>query len=74
MKNGVLSRNSGSRHTIRSIKGTKDADDRLVSVNILSQKNGPLEWRPRPGKFGQRCKNKPALWRHQQKNPNPNEI
>jgi len=38
VQNGLLSHNSGSRHARRSIKGSKDADDHLVSKNILSQK------------------------------------
>ena len=54
-------RSSGSRHARRSIKGSKDANDRLVSKISLSQKNGSLDWRPGPGKFGQKFKNMPLL-------------
>ena len=33
-----LGHNSGSWHAKRSVKGSKDADDRLVSKTILTQK------------------------------------
>jgi len=36
--NGFFGHNSGSRHVKRSIKGSKDADDRLVSTKSLSHK------------------------------------
>jgi len=35
---GFLGHNSGYGHSRRSIKGSIDADDRLVSTKILSQK------------------------------------
>jgi len=35
---GFLSHSSGSRYARRSIKGSNDADDRLVSKQTLSQK------------------------------------
>jgi len=34
---GFLGHNSGSRHAKRSMKGSTDADDHLVSKIILSQ-------------------------------------
>jgi len=68
---GYLSHNSGSRHDRRSIKGSEDADDHLVSKTILSQKSGSLHWRPRPSKVGQKRRNMPSLLRHQQKKTNP---
>jgi len=37
-----LGHNFGSRHTRRSIKGSIDADDRLVSKTSLNHKNGSL--------------------------------
>jgi len=45
----------------RSIKGSKDGDDRLVSNKILSQINGSLDWRLGPNKIGQKFKNMPSL-------------
>jgi len=69
-----LSHNSRSRYVRRSIKGSKDVDDCLVSKTILSQKNGSLNWCPWPGKIGQKFKNISSLWRRQQKIPNPNII
>jgi len=66
-----FSHNSGSRHARRSIKGSKDGDDHLFSKQVLIQ-NGSLDWRPGPGKVGQKRKNMPSLLRHQQKTPNPN--
>jgi len=42
---GVLDYNFGFRHAKRSIKGSIDADDRLVSKNSLSQNmaHGPIK-------------------------------
>jgi len=73
---GFLSHNSDSRYARRSIKSSKDADDRLVSTKILSQKwlIGLAPGRQSNGKVSQRCKNVPSLLRHQQKIPNPNQI
>jgi len=71
---GFLSHNSGSRHDRRSIKGSEDADDHLVSKTILSQKNGSLHWRPGPSKVGQKRRNMPSLLRHQQKKQTQNET
>jgi len=63
-----------SRYAKRSTKGYKDRDARLISKKFWAKKNDLLDWRPGPGKVGQRCKNMPSLWRHQQKTPNPNQI
>ena len=59
-KMGFLGHNSGSGHARRSIKGSKDANDRLVSKKI-EPKNGSLDWRPGPVKVGQKFKNTPTL-------------
>ena len=56
--------NSGCRHARRSIKCSKDADDRLVSNQSLSHKNGWLDWRPGPVNVGQKFKSMPTLQRH----------
>jgi len=40
VKNRIFSRNFGSRYARETIKGSKDADDSLVSNKKLSQKNG----------------------------------
>jgi len=69
-----LGHNFSSRHARRSIKGSIDAADRLVSKQILSHKNGLLDWRPEPVKVGQKFKNMPSLWRHQEKTPHLNQI
>jgi len=37
---GFVGHNSGSGHARRSIKGSEDADDHLVSKTSLSQTNG----------------------------------
>jgi len=50
---------SGSRHARGSIKGSKDADDHLVSKTSLSQKQCSLDWHPGTSKFGQKWKNMP---------------
>ena len=66
--------NSGSRHATRSFKSSIDADDRLVSKTILSQKSGSLDWRPGSVKFCQIFKNAPLLWRPPKRTPNANQI
>jgi len=65
---GVLDYNFGFRHAKRSIKGSIDADDRLVSKNSLSQNmaHGPI-------KVGLKFKNMSSLWRRQEKTPHSNQ-
>jgi len=66
---GFFSHNSGSRYTRRSIKGSKDADDCLVSRKSLRQKMA--HWLGAQGQVNwSKCKNMTSLWRHQQKNTN----
>jgi len=50
----------GSRYTRKPIKGSKDSDDSLVSKNTLSKKIGLLDWRPGPGKVGQKMQQYPT--------------
>ena len=56
----VLSHNSGSSYPRRSIKGSEDADDSLVSKKI-EPKKWLMDWRPGPDKVGQEFKNMPSL-------------
>ena len=58
-KTGFLGHNFGFRYASKSIKGCKDANNSLVSKTTLRQKNCSLDWRPGPGKVGQKCENIP---------------
>jgi len=49
----IFDHNFGSRHAGKQIKGSIDAEDRLVSTKSLSHKNGPLDRRPGGVKVGQ---------------------
>jgi len=65
----LLGLNFGSRRARRSIKSSKDADDRLLSKTILRQKNGALDWRPGPVKVGQKFT--PIFVTSPEQNPEP---
>jgi len=47
-----------SRYARKSFKGSKHADFGLVSKQILSQNNGPMDWGPGPVKVAQKSKKK----------------
>jgi len=66
-KSGILSHNSGSRYSRKSIKGSLDTEHSLVSKKNFSQKNLSMGWLPKSGKLGQKGKNMPSMWRHPQK-------
>jgi len=68
---GFLGHNFGSRHA-RSIKGSIDAGDLVVSKKSFSQNFGSLDWRPGPVKVGQKFKNTPTLGAPPRGTPNPN--
>jgi len=59
------------RYAEKSIKGSNNSDDSLVSKQSLSQKYGSLGWRQGPGKLSQKGESIPALRRYSQKTPNP---
>jgi len=56
-----LGHNFGSRHARRSVKGSVDAGDVVVSKTSSSQNFCLLDWRPEPVKVGQKFKT-PPLW------------
>jgi len=58
-KMGFWGDNFGSRHARRSSKGSIDAEDYLFSTKRFSQNFGPLDWRPRLIKIGQKNENTP---------------
>jgi len=68
-----LGHNFGSKHARRSSKGSIDAGDHLVSKKSLSQNFGPLDWRPRPVKVGQKNKNTPTLRTSPRRTPHQNQ-
>jgi len=47
-----MAHNFGSRYARKLIKGSKDADHSLPKQ--IGPKNGSLNWRPWPGKVGQK--------------------
>jgi len=71
--NGVFGKNFGSRHARKSIKGSIDAEDCLVSKKSLNHKNGPLDRRSGGVKVGQKFK-KCFLCDVTKRNPHPNQI
>jgi len=70
---GFLGHNFGPRHARRSIKGSIDAGDHVVSKKGLSQIFGSLDWRSGPVKVGQKFKNTPTLGPPPRRTPNPNQ-
>ena len=56
-----LCHNFGSRYARKSIKGSKDSDNSLVSKKNSSQKIGSLDWRLWPGKVGRKNAKAPPL-------------
>ena len=73
-KMGFLGNNFGSRHAIRSSKGSINAGDHVVFKNSLSQNFGPWDWRPRLVKVGQKTENTPTLRASPRRTPYPNQI
>jgi len=47
--------------------------DHLVSKKSLSQNFGPLDWRPKPVKIGQKTQNTPTLRASTRRTPQPNQ-
>jgi len=64
-----LCHNFGSRYVRKPIKGSEDSDDSLVSKKNLSEKIGPLYWRPAPRK--QAKKQKKTFVTYLPENPKP---
>jgi len=63
--------NFGSGYARKSIKGSKNSKDSLVSTKYLGQNVGPFDGHPRPGKVGHKNAKTPPLVTAPQENPKP---
>jgi len=65
----ALGHNFDSRHATRSIKGSIEAGDHLVSKNFLCQNFGLLDWHPGSVNVGHKFQKHPHFVTSPQENP-----